>query len=197
MPRRRSDTARPYCERKPEIARADHEADAEGDADHAERFGAVLRLGDIGDIGLRERKIARGQSVDDARQKHQPESVREARIRNPIRVPDLADDQQRLAPHVIRHAAENGPGDQLAERVGRNQQPDDGGRSAEMFRIEREQRKDDRQAKNVNQNDEEDGEQGERFTLCGRGFLRFCALVGVFFGALPFLPIAFWLPLPC
>ena len=90
--------------------------------------------GHIGDVGLRERQIAGRQSIDDARQKHQPERTREARIRKPMSVPHLADDQQRLAAHVIGHAAENGPGDQLAERVGRNQQAHHRGRCAQCFR---------------------------------------------------------------
>ena len=142
----------------------DQEADAESNADHAERFGAVLRRGHVGDIGLRERKIAGRESVDDPRQEDQPKRARERQDQESDERADLADDQQRLAPHVVRHPAEDGAGDELAERVGRNQQADDRGRRAEVFRVERKQRQDDRQAEDVNQNDEKNGKKGERFT---------------------------------
>ena len=53
-------------------AGADQEPDAKRNADHAEGFGALLRLGHIGDVGLREARIASRQSVDDARYENQP-----------------------------------------------------------------------------------------------------------------------------
>ncbi len=57
---------------KPGNGRADQESDAERHADYAERFGAILGLGDIGDIGLRQREIARGQTVNDPREENHP-----------------------------------------------------------------------------------------------------------------------------
>jgi len=82
-----------------------------------------LGFGNIGDIGLAR---ARGfpavspSMIRDTNTSHREPA--NARIQEPRQRPHLTNDKERLAPHVVRHAAENGGRDELAEGVGRNQQ---------------------------------------------------------------------------
>src|SRR5205814_9759744 len=56
---------------------------------------------------------------------------------------------------------------QLEQSIRRHQQPDHGGRSSQMFGIERQQRQNNGEAENIDQNDQKNGEKGG--LLHGRG----------------------------
>ncbi len=127
----------------------------------------ILGRRHVGDIGLGKRKIACREPIDDARQEDHPEGAREGENQETDKRSELADNQQRLAPPVIRHPAENGPGDELAERVGRNQQAHDRCRCAKVLRVKRKQRQNNREAEDVNQDDQKNGKEGR--TIHGRG----------------------------
>ena len=60
---------------------------------------------------------------------------------------------------MVRHLSQDGPGDELAERVGADQEANHRRGGAEVLRVEREQRKHDGEAEHVHHHDEEDGEE--------------------------------------
>ena len=49
------------------------ETEPEGDSNERERLGAILGLGVVGDVRLRERDIPRRRPIDDARQIDHPQ----------------------------------------------------------------------------------------------------------------------------
>src|SRR5213595_3865407 len=57
---------------------AKQKSHAKSDTDNAERFGAVFRFRDIGDVRLSDRQIACRQPVDDTGKKDKPKRVSEA-----------------------------------------------------------------------------------------------------------------------
>ena len=76
-----------------------------------------------------------------------------------MKVPSWLTSNSGRRPDVIRHPAQDRPGDQLAERVGGHQQAHDGRGSAQFLGVKRQQRQDDGEPQNVDGNDQEDGEQ--------------------------------------
>ena len=129
------------------------------DADHAEGFGAVFRTGHIRDVGLRQRQVAGGRSVNGASQEQHPQRRGEGRHDESDERADLAHDQERLAARAIRHAAQQRPGDQLAGGVDADQPADLESAGAQFLGVEGQQRDHDRQAQNVHGHDQEDREQ--------------------------------------
>src|SRR5262249_56550260 len=103
------------------------EADAERDADERERLGAVLGLGDVRDVGLRERQVPGGETVDDAGDEDPEERRREGEEEKARERADLADGEERPSAHAIGDAAEDRAGDQRAERVARLDEARDAG----------------------------------------------------------------------
>ena len=136
-------------------AGADEEADAEGDADHGEGAGAFLRRGDVGDVRLRDREVAGGEAVDDAGEEDDGQIRRPGEDEEAGEGADLAGSEHRLAADAIGELAEDGAGDQLAERVGADEQADHGGAGVEMLGVEREQRQHHGEAEDVHHHDEE------------------------------------------
>ncbi len=71
----------------------------------------------------------------------------------------MRDEQERLAARAVAHPPEQWPGDELADRVHRDEQRRLLRGGAELLGIERQERQDDRQAEDIDQDDEENGEQ--------------------------------------
>ena len=80
---------------------AEQESHAERDADDTERFGAVFRLGHVGNVGLRDRQIACSQSIDDPGQEHHPQRVSEAKNQKANACADLTHKQDRPAADAV------------------------------------------------------------------------------------------------
>jgi len=95
-------------------ARADHESKTERNADDGERFRAILRLGYVADVGLRDREIAGRAPIDHSRQKNQPDLVRHRQHDEAEECADLTYQQHGTPPHPVRKPAQKRPGDQLA-----------------------------------------------------------------------------------
>ena len=89
----------------------DQKPESKSNTDDSERLGAFLRTRDIRDVCLRQREVSGRRAVDGAGQKQDRQRRRKRRHDKPDERPQLAHDQQRLAPHVIRHASQEGPGD--------------------------------------------------------------------------------------
>ena len=81
---------------------ADEETHAKGDANQPERFGAIFRFRHVRDVGLRQRQIAGGDSINGARKKDQPQRVRVGKNQKTYKSAHLAHQQQRTASHMVR-----------------------------------------------------------------------------------------------
>src|SRR6266853_1215084 len=72
---------------------------------------------------------------------------------------ELADQQQRLTSGAIRQSTQHGSGNQLAKRVGGNQEAHHGWRSAHLLGIKRKQGQDDGEAQDIDGYDQENGDE--------------------------------------
>ncbi len=151
---RHVDVAEKAAERGPE-----EEADAERHADHAERLRAVLRLGVIGDVGLRERQVAGGHAVEHATGEHHPQRRRAGQHEEADARPGLAQQEQRPAPVAVGQAADDRRRDQRAHRVDRYDRRRDQGGGSEFLGEQAEQRDHDREAEDIDQHDQEDRQE--------------------------------------
>ena len=133
----RNGTCRPYSAEHAAEAGPEHEADAERDADHAERLRAVLRLRVIGDVGLGERQVAGGDAVEDAADEHHPQRVRPREHDEAQRRAGLADQQHAPAAEAVGQVADDRRRDQRAHRVDRHERRRDERRGAEFLGVER------------------------------------------------------------
>jgi len=130
---------------------------------------AVFRGGHVRDVRLGDAEVARGEPVDDPAEEDDQEIWRESEDEKAGEGADLARHQDRLSADVVGKLAQNGAGDELAERVGADEDADHGGAGAEMLRVEGEQRQHDRQPEDVDDDDEEDGEERRLHRLNGSG----------------------------
>ena len=160
--RRRAEDGHAIAEMMRQIPRRagpDEKTDPEGDADHRECARALLRRSDVGDVRLRDGEISRGEAVDDPREKDNQQIRCVGEHQESREGPHLADGEHRLAPDAIGDLPEHRAGDQLAERVGADQQAHHAGAGAEVLRVEGQERKHDGEAEHVHHHDQEDGEE--------------------------------------
>ena len=141
--------------------RPDEEADAERDADQAERLRALARLGVIRDVGLRQRQVAGRRSVEHARDVEHPERRAPRHHDESDERADLADEEHRLAADAVRHVPDDRSRHQLARGVHRDEHRRLQRRRVQRFRVDRQQRDDQRHPEDVDENDEEDGKKGD------------------------------------
>ena len=108
--RRRVADAREHAAQR----RAEDEPEPERRADQPVGARAILRLGDVGDIGARGRDVAARQAVDDARGEQHGDAVRERQHHEADDRAGEAEDQHRAAAVAVRQIAERRRRDELA-----------------------------------------------------------------------------------
>ena len=143
--------------------RAEDESQPERRAHQAHAAGAVLRRGDVGDVGLRGGNVRAGNAADDARdeQQHQRAGERERHVREAGA--EQADQDDRLAADLVGPAAPDRREHELHQREARAQQPDRECGRAERLGVERQQRNDDAEAEQVDEDGNEDDDERRHY----------------------------------
>ena len=144
-----------------------YKTQAERRAVQSHSLRAIFFGGDIGDVGLRGRDVAAGNSIDDAAEKKHPQRRRESQNHKSATGAENAYQQNRPAAILVRQPAHHRRKDQLHNRIGSEQEADFTGRGAELraFGIERQHRNHDPKADEIDEDRDEDDEQ--RRTLHG------------------------------
>ena len=111
---------------------ADDEAEAEGHADEAEVFGAVLRRGDVGDGGHGGGDVAASGAVDNAGKEHDPERAGPAKEEVTEGAAEDGEDEDGTAADAVTEGAKDGSGDELGDGEGDGEHADGEGVGAEL-----------------------------------------------------------------
>jgi len=113
----------------------------------------VLLVGDVGDVGARNRDIAAGDAIQQARGEQQSQRIGQAEQQEGQRRAQDAEQQDRAATEAIRHAPQQRRANELRRRIGRHQQPGDGVAGAVPLGIKRQQRQDQPESQHIDEND--------------------------------------------
>ena len=138
---------------------AKQEACAEGDAEEREHARSFFRFGHVGDVGLRDAKVARGQTCDDPAEKDHFEVHGEREHEPADERADLAKDEHRFASDAVREPSEDGAREEHAAGVDAREGADLVAHCAEVFGVRREQRQDQGQAEDVDEDRKENREE--------------------------------------
>src|SRR5262245_39419163 len=120
-------------------------------------------LGNVADVSLSDGQISPGQPVN-----HPAREEPRQRMRQMHRQPqqyktqkrsELAVEQDRSSPVRVAQISEDRRRDELAERIRCDQRADQGVRRVDLHGVIRQQRKDDAKAKNINEDDDENGNE--------------------------------------
>ena len=133
--------------------RTDKKAQPKRDANQCKRARPLTRRRVIRDIRLRNRQISRGRPVNNPRDIDHPQRVRPRHQHKAQKRPDLAYQQQRLAPKPIRQRPQQRPRDQLTRRKHRDQHRGLKGRGVQALGVDGEQRDHQGHAKDIDQHD--------------------------------------------
>ena len=118
-----------------------------------------MRLGDVRHIRASRGDVAARQTIHDSRQKQHRDAVSEREHHEAGDRAQQAEDQDRAPAVSVGIVAEDRGGQQLANRVHGEEQPDDERRRAERFGVKRQKRNDDAEADQVDEDGEEDDDE--------------------------------------
>src|SRR3989338_6743007 len=94
--------------------------------------------------------------VNDTREKNARRAPAPSQQKKPKKSPGLAHQQNRAAADPVGNLPEDGPGDQLAQRVDRDDLPYLHRAGAKMLGVKRKERKNDRKSHDVHEHDQKD-----------------------------------------
>ena len=143
----------------------DHEAEAEGRADHPHPARAIRLVGGVGDVGLRGGDRRGTSAMHRARQKKSGERSGESIDEVSDRRAQQSEHDDRAASDAIGNPSEDRREDKLRQRVDRHDRADAGERNPQPGREHRQQRNHDSEAEQIDEYGDEQNQPRRRGRL--------------------------------